>query len=97
MTQIERARQGIITEEMKFCAERDGVDAEFVRTGVAEGTIVVVRNRKHRNVLPLTIDPVKADGFFGRSDSTDNEGCTMCGEFCAIRFGRREQSAEGRV
>jgi len=47
--------------------------------------------------LPLTIDPVKADGFFGRSDSTDNEGCTMCGEFCAIRFGRREQSAEGRV
>ena len=28
MTQIEQARKGIITEEMKLCAERDGVDAD---------------------------------------------------------------------
>jgi len=75
MTQIELARKGIITEEMKLCAERDGVDAEFVRAGVAEGTIVVVRNRKHRGVLPLAIGrglTTKVNANIGTSKDRDD-------------------------
>lgn len=55
MTQLEAARKGIITEEMKLCADREGVTPEFVRSGIEEGTIVVVRNTDHRSIEPLAI------------------------------------------
>ena len=55
MKQLEAARKGVITEEMKLCAEREGVSPEFIRYGVEDGTIVVVRNKIHRTVLPLAI------------------------------------------
>ncbi len=55
MTQIEQARQGVVTEEMKLCAEREGCSPEFIRAGVAAGTIVVLRNRTHGGIAPLAI------------------------------------------
>ena len=55
MTQLEKARKGILSEEMKICAEQEGVTPEFIRKGVEEGTIVVVRNRKHSSIMPLAI------------------------------------------
>lgn len=55
MTQLEAARKGIITEEMKICAEREGVSPEFIRKGIKDGTIVVIRNIKHTSILPLAI------------------------------------------
>jgi len=45
MTLIESARKGIITDEMRVVAEYEGLDVEFVRTGIAEGTIVIPKNR----------------------------------------------------
>jgi len=55
MTQLEMARQGKITEEMKLCAEKEGVTPEFIRQGVEEGTIVVIRNNRHREIPPLAV------------------------------------------
>lgn len=55
MTQLEMARQGNITEEMKLCAEKEGVTPEFIRKGVEEGTIVVIRNNRHRGIPPLAV------------------------------------------
>ena len=55
MKQLEAARKGVITEEMKLCAEREGVSPEFIRRGVEDGTIVVVRSNLRRNVEPLAI------------------------------------------
>lgn len=55
MTQLESARKGIITEEMRLCAKREGVDPEFIRRGVEEGTIVVVRNNRHTVIDPCAI------------------------------------------
>ncbi|MDZ4200407.1 MAG: phosphomethylpyrimidine synthase ThiC, partial [Kiritimatiellia bacterium] len=55
MKQLEAARKGVVTEEMKLCAQREGVSAEFIRRGVEDGTIVVVRNNLRRNVEPLAI------------------------------------------
>ena len=55
MTQLEIAREGDISEEMKICAGREGVTPEFVRKGVEKGNIVVVRNNKHTDILPLAI------------------------------------------
>jgi len=55
MTQLEIARKNKISEEMKICAEQEGVEPEFIRKGVEDGNIVVVRNKKHTSVLPLAI------------------------------------------
>ncbi len=55
MTQLEAARSGQITEEMRLCAGEEGVDPETLRRGVEEGTIVVVRNARHPGIRPLGI------------------------------------------
>ncbi|MDQ5986672.1 MAG: 5-hydroxybenzimidazole synthase [Syntrophus sp. SKADARSKE-3] len=55
MTQIEMARKGAISEEMRLCAETEGVEPEFIRKGVADGTIVVVRNNRHTHIRPAAI------------------------------------------
>jgi phosphomethylpyrimidine synthase len=55
MTQLELARQGEISDEMRICAEQEGVSPEYIRKGVKDGTIVVVRNRKHDTIAPLAI------------------------------------------
>jgi len=55
MTQLEKARKGLITEEMKICAADEGVEPEYIRQGLVEGTIVIVRNVKHTAIKPLAI------------------------------------------
>jgi phosphomethylpyrimidine synthase len=55
MTQLEYARQGTITETMKTTAAAEGVAAETIRQGLAEGTIVITQNLKHRKIAPLAI------------------------------------------
>ncbi|MBC8200151.1 MAG: phosphomethylpyrimidine synthase ThiC [Desulfobacterales bacterium] len=55
MTQLETARKNRISEEMEICAGQEGVEPEFIRKGIEDGNIVVVRNKKHTSVLPLAI------------------------------------------
>ena len=55
MTQLELARQGIISSPMKLVAEQEGVDAEFIRQSVAKGTIVIPANVNHTNLVPCGI------------------------------------------
>jgi phosphomethylpyrimidine synthase len=46
-TQLIKAKQGIVTEEMKMVAEDESLSAEFVRDGVAAGHIVIPKNVNH--------------------------------------------------
>ena len=55
MTQLELAREGIISPQMKVVAQYEGVEAEFVRQGVARGTIVIPANTKHTSLVPRGI------------------------------------------
>jgi len=55
MTQLEIARKGKISEEMEICAKQESVKPEFIRKGVEDGNIVVIRNIKHISILPLAI------------------------------------------
>ncbi len=55
MTILEAARKGVITEEMENAARCEGVDPEYIRTGVADGTVVITRNRLHRSIKGLAI------------------------------------------
>ncbi len=45
MAQVLKARAGIITEEMERVAALEGLDARTIRDGVAEGRIVIPKNK----------------------------------------------------
>jgi phosphomethylpyrimidine synthase len=47
MTQLEAARQGIVTPEMRRVAEREAVAVEFIRAEVARGALVIPANVRH--------------------------------------------------
>lgn len=77
MTQAELARQGKITEEMEKVALSEGVSPEFVREGVAKGTIVIPKNinRDREKICGIGqgLD-VKINGLMGTSsDRNDTE------------------------
>jgi phosphomethylpyrimidine synthase len=55
MTQILEARKGNITPEMEAVARAEGVSAEHVLAGIANGTIVITRNNRHTSITPLGV------------------------------------------
>lgn len=71
-TQMQLARQGIITDAMRTVAQQEGVSEEFIRTGVAEGTIAICANVKHKNLIPRGVGQglkVKVNANIGTSSS----------------------------
>ncbi len=54
-SQIELARSGVISEKMKIAAAEAAVSPEFLRAGIADGTIVICHNNLHKNGKPLAI------------------------------------------
>ncbi len=51
-TQMEAARKGIITPEIKAVAEKEGRDTEFIRQMVAEGKVAIPANKNHKCLDP---------------------------------------------
>jgi phosphomethylpyrimidine synthase len=55
MTQLELARQGIVSDLVKHAAAIEGIDPELLRQRVAAGTAVVCHNVRRKNGLPLAV------------------------------------------
>ncbi|MBZ0220925.1 MAG: phosphomethylpyrimidine synthase ThiC [Candidatus Methylomirabilis sp.] len=55
MTQLEAARKGVITEEMRNAALSEGVDPDFIRKGIEDGTVVITKNRLHHSIQGLAV------------------------------------------
>jgi len=55
MTQLELARQGIVTDKMKQAAVTEGIDPEVLRQRIAAGTAIICQNVKHTNGKPLAV------------------------------------------
>ncbi len=55
MTQIEAARQGVVTPEMEYVARRENLEPELVRSEVARGRMVIPANKEH---LRLGLEPM---------------------------------------
>lgn len=51
-TQMNAARQGIITEEMKIVAEKEKISVETLREGIAKGNIIIPCNKNHKAIVP---------------------------------------------
>lgn len=51
-TQMEAARKGIITQEMKIVAEKESFASEEIRDLVAQGKVVICANKHHKTLNP---------------------------------------------
>ena len=75
MTQLQRARAGEVTPEMKRVAEREHVEPEFVREQVAEGQAVIPANHGHDSLDPMIIGrefSTKVNANIGNSEETSD-------------------------
>jgi phosphomethylpyrimidine synthase len=76
-SQMHYARRGEITEEMRFCALREGTTPEFVRDEVARGRAIIPANRKHPEMEPMIIGRnflVKINANIGNSAVSSSIG-----------------------
>ncbi|MCL5982470.1 MAG: B12 lower ligand biosynthesis ThiC-like protein BzaB [Firmicutes bacterium] len=74
MTQVLAARIGKVTPEMEAVAATENLAVEFVREGVAAGTIVIPRNVNRKAVSPCGIGKglrVKVNALIGTSSDRD--------------------------
>jgi phosphomethylpyrimidine synthase len=71
MTRVEQAKSGLISEEIQKAAIREGLSPEIVRSAMASGTMVLVKNRK-RQIEPLLLGSpsrVKINANIGTSSA----------------------------
>ena len=54
-TQMQDAKSGIITDEMRFCAKQENISAEIIRNSVANGRIVILKNNKRTDTVPVAV------------------------------------------
>ena len=54
-TQMQKAREGKITEAMKLVAEQEKLSAEEIRSGVAQGVIAICANVNHASLKPCGV------------------------------------------
>ncbi|MBV9846781.1 MAG: phosphomethylpyrimidine synthase ThiC, partial [Kutzneria sp.] len=90
VTQLAYAKAGVITEEMKYCALREGVDPETVRHEVEIGRAVIPVNRCHPESEPTVIGKkflVKVNANLGNSAVTSSIEEEVDKMVWAIRWG----------
>lgn len=49
-TQMDAAKKGIITDQMRVVAKKENMDAEVLRSLVAEGKVVIPANKNHKSI-----------------------------------------------
>ncbi len=77
MTQLEAAREGVVTEAMKTVAADENVSAETVRAAVASGEAVIPLNIHHANARAVGVGRMfttKINANLGRSVTHSGKG-----------------------
>ncbi len=75
VSQMHYARQGMITEEMHYVAQREHLEPEFVRAEVAIGRMIIPANINHLSLEPMAIginSLCKINANIGNSSVTSN-------------------------
>jgi len=89
-TQMHYARQGVITEEMMYVAQRENLPPELVRSEVARGRMIIPANIRHTNLEPMAIGIAarcKINANIGNSAVTSNIEEELEKLRYSIRFG----------
>ena len=90
MTQIDLAKQGVISPQIKQIAKQEGVSQEVVQQYTAEGKIVIPANVNHANLVPCGIGKdlaVKVNANIGTSSDYGNIDSELEKLLIASRFG----------
>ncbi len=75
VTQMHYARQGIVTEEMAYVAQREQLSPDLVRDEVARGRMIIPANINHPNLEPMCIgiaSSCKVNANIGASPNSSN-------------------------
>ncbi len=90
LTQLAQARKGIITPQMQAVAANEYREPEFIRLGVAAGTIVIPGNIRHTNLVPMGIGrklKVKINANIGTSSLSSCPQQELQKLSAAVKFG----------
>ncbi|MCL8025796.1 phosphomethylpyrimidine synthase ThiC [Nocardioides bruguierae] len=90
VTQLELARAGVVTEEMRYAAAREGCDPELVRSEVAAGRAIIPANVHHPELEPMVIGRaflVKINANIGTSAVTSDTAGEVEKLDWAVRWG----------
>ena len=89
-TQMEAAKRGIITPEMKLVAEKEYLDPEILRERVARGTVAIPCNVRHKSISAEGIGEglrTKINVNLGISGDCKDYDLEMKKVDCALSFG----------
>jgi phosphomethylpyrimidine synthase len=84
------ARQGIVTEEMRFIARREQLAPELIRDEVARGRMIIPANINHPNLEPMCIgvaSKCKINANIGNSATTSNIDEEVAKLHYAVKYG----------
>jgi phosphomethylpyrimidine synthase len=92
MTQLEQAKAGTITAEMRQVAQGEGLSAELVRDEVARGRMVIPANKVHiqKGLKPIGIGiaaRTKINANIGKSALSSDTSCELEKLFSAVKHG----------
>ncbi|PYP86494.1 MAG: thiamine biosynthesis protein ThiC [Candidatus Angelobacter sp. Gp1-AA117] len=90
VSQMHFARQGLLTEEMLFIAEREKLSPETVRDEVAAGRMIIPANINHPELEPMCIGVAslcKINANIGNSAITSNVDEELRKLHTAVHFG----------
>jgi phosphomethylpyrimidine synthase len=90
MTQIELAKRGILSPQMRHVAKQEGLSEEVIMQYVAEGKVVIPANPNHANLVSRGIGKglrVKINANIGTSSDYGTIGGELEKLHTAIKFG----------
>ncbi|MDI6904414.1 MAG: phosphomethylpyrimidine synthase ThiC [Candidatus Bathyarchaeia archaeon] len=89
-TQMEAAKKGRITEEMRIVAKNEEESPQSIRQRLAEGTVIITRNVQHENVHPIGIGKglrTKINANIGTSPDLCNLNLEIEKAKIAVKYG----------
>ncbi len=90
VTQMHYARKGVVTEEMRYVAEREKVDVEVIRSEIARGRLIIPANINHLNLEPMGIGialSCKVNANIGNSAVTSDVAAELRKLAISVKYG----------
>ena len=90
VSQMHYARQGIITEEMTYVAQRENLPADLVKEEVARGRMIIPANINHPNLEPMAIgiaSKCKVNANIGASPNSSDISEELDKMLLAVKYG----------
>jgi phosphomethylpyrimidine synthase len=95
---MSHARGGVITEQMRIVAEKEGIEPELVRQEVAAGRLTIPANVNHAGLSPIgigSVASVKINANIGNSALSSDIETELCKLQVSVNFGAHMDLSTG--